>query len=769
MAAPSVVGTASLDGQTVAIRFAAALDEATASEIARYSIAGATVQAANMPDDKTVLLTVAGLAGGSYTVSGTGVKDALGEAGNFTSSGSILDFEVQDIGPLADPSFGYAYTTSSIAMKLNGGFIWGVADTAKYIYQPRTGDFDVRVRVARADGGNANSNIALDARESLDPGSRHVAITVYPPMANWTAFVRDATGGETSVLQGNWRTSWPPGSAYPNIWLRIKCVGNTFTTYGSIDGISWTQVGDAYTAATPYATKYIGMTGAITDSGVPPLNAEFADFGEYAFGNASVVIDEQPQPMTVTENQSVSFSVSATLVNGPASALEYQWLSNGVPVAQAINSSYVVPSPKLANSGDQYRVVVGAPGVLSVTSSVAVLTVQADTVAPYALSAGGISGRTIAVKFNEVMDPNTATDPSHYSLGGPATVDSAILLNDKQTLVLRVPLLSGTSFALQMTGVKDLAGNAVSATVNGPILNFTAQDLGYFDSNSFVYADGPSHVVTVVQGGEIWGQFDTASYLYQTRTNDFDVRVRIDRFQGSFNGNVALDVRESTEQGSRHVAVTVYPTQGRWAAFARDLAWGDTAVLPGNWWVGFPAGSGYPNIWLRIRRSLDTFTAFGSTNGLDWIQVGNAYTPSTPFAATMLAGIAAATTDTGVAPQVFEFSNFGEFSISGASIQINEEPVDLPVEEHHPATFTIGAELLNGPSGVLAYQWQRNGLDIPGANSATYTMQNPTLLNHGDQVRVRLSAPGLESVFSRTATLTVLADTTPPAMVMAGG
>lgn len=769
LALPSVIGTACLEGQTVAIRFAAAVDPVTATESSRYAIAGATVQNVVMPDSSTVLLAVTGLTGTEYTVSGTGIKDAFGDSGNFAVSGFILDFDVAEIGALAGPSFGYAYTTSSIAMKVDGGFVWGPADTAKYVYQTRTGDFDVRVKVNKAGGGNLNSNFALDARESLAPGSRHVAITVYPFQGNWTAFFRETTDGETAVMKGDWRVSWPAGADYPNIWLRIKYKNNAFSTYGSTDGLAWTQIGNTYTPATPYTAEYIGVTAATIDAGIQPVEAEFSQFGNYELGNASIVIHEQPQSTFTTENNNASFSVGAELVNGPPGALEYQWLSNGVAISQAYSSVYTVQGVKLSNSGDIYSVIISAPGVQSVTSDPAVLTVGPDTIAPYALSAGGIPGRTVAVKFSEFMDPVTAEDPSLYSLGALTPVEWAILQEDQQTVVLGASTLSESSFTLQIGAVKDKAGNPVNTTVNGTILNFTAEDIGFLVSPSLVYADSSSHVVSKVDGGVIWFGYDSASYLYQTLTNDFDVRVRIDKFQGSANGNVVLNVRESTAQGSRHVAITVYPFMANWTSFYRDTTEGPTSVFPGgDWRVGWPVGAGYPNIWMRVKRSGDTFSTFGSTDGLNWIQIGANYIPSAPFAETLLVGIAAATTDTGMPPQVFEFSNFGEFSISGASIQITQQPVSISVEENHPATFTIGAEILNGPQSALTYQWQRNGIDISGANTAAYTLPMPTFANSGDQIRVRLSAPGLEPVSSSIATLTVISDTTPPAALLAG-
>ena len=59
-------------------------------------------------------------------------------------------------------------------------------------------------------------------RESLERGSRHVSVGVYPMMGNWTARRRAATMGPSTMLSGNWRVNWPAGTALPNAWLRLQ-------------------------------------------------------------------------------------------------------------------------------------------------------------------------------------------------------------------------------------------------------------------------------------------------------------------------------------------------------------------------------------------------------------------------------------------------------------------------------------------------------------------------------------------------------------------
>lgn len=266
----------------IGIRFDEVLDPTTAADATRYAVSGgvAVQSAALMPDQQTVVLQVPTLAGASYTLQVNGVQDAAGNPATLTVSGPVLTYNVQDIGNLNSPSVVYALATNVLEVQVDGGAIWFTADSANLIAQPMTGDFDVRVQVSQTSGGDFNSNMALDVRESADPASRHVAITVYPIQANWTAFDRDMTGGASAVLTGNWRIGWPSGIDFPNAWLRITHTGNSFTTYGSNDGLYWTQVGNTYTPSTPYAATLVCLASAVTDANQPPLQVEYSNFGQ---------------------------------------------------------------------------------------------------------------------------------------------------------------------------------------------------------------------------------------------------------------------------------------------------------------------------------------------------------------------------------------------------------------------------------------------------------------------------------------------------------
>lgn len=80
---------------------------------------------------------------------------------------------------------------------------------------------------------------------------------------------------------------------------------------------------------------------------------------------------------------------------------------------------------------------------------------------------------------------------------------------------------------------------------------------------------------------------------------------------------------------------------------------------------------------------------------------------------------------------------------------IKTDPADIKVQSPNPATFTVVAE---GPD--LKYQWKRNGLDIAGATSESYTLATTSIADSGSNFMV-LIQNAFGQVLSKPAVLTV--------------
>jgi hypothetical protein len=151
-----------------------------------------------------------------------------------------------------------------------------------------------------------------------------------------------------------------------------------------------------------------------------------ADFDEFASGPP--FIQAQPQSQTVTEGGNAGFSVSSK----GALPLFYQWRKGGSPILGATNPTYSITGVVPADGGNYDVVVMNSLGTSN--SAVAVLTVNADNVAPVILSAiGGTNLNTVVVTLYDAggLNLTSAQTPSNYEVrltaGGPdLTVTSAV-------------------------------------------------------------------------------------------------------------------------------------------------------------------------------------------------------------------------------------------------------------------------------------------------------------------------------------------------------
>jgi len=369
----------------------------------------------------------------------------------------------------------------------------------------------------------------------------------------------------------------------------------------------------------------------------------------------------------------------------------------------ATTATFIPPTSMLvlANDGIQLRAAVTASDA-TVNSAIATLSIIPNTNPPVALNATVINGSTqVGMQFDEALDPFTAQVASNYKVNG-TTVVAAVLrtnvaneLTSEQNLVALVTAapING-AFTVTISNVKDISGNAIaSSTINGKGLGLTFAEIGSTitslgvgdaldgtgTNSQGVVAPDPElpGVVTnwgngafdvLAQGNDYWNNADGLDFLYEPKTNSFDVRVQVVSVEGINNWSAgALMMREGppTANGAGWELARHY--------FCKVDYGGPTATLdnsgngantyefncrlaPGNPYLrerggaqgsnngatntaGFSYGWGgagpgnpspvpYPNAWIRIARvksisnnvTNDHILGYSSTDGTNWSQ-----------------------------------------------------------------------------------------------------------------------------------------------------
>jgi hypothetical protein len=215
-----------------------------------------------------------------------------------------------------------------------------------------------------------------------------------------------------------------------------------------------------------------------------------------------------PASLTVTENQTAQFAVTAT---GQA-PYSYQWLTNGVAWPGNTNASLTFPA--LWNFGGNYSVVVSNEFSSITSSPASTLAVQTDVAAPQLTGVRGLAGtlNQILLTFNEPLDPASATNLATYSIPtagatGLALLGAAISTNGQQVTLTTTAQINGQTNQIAINNLKDRAHVPNTLTV-------TAQFVSGISYRDEVLAESPVRYYTFDETngtafGTLVSKFDT--------------------------------------------------------------------------------------------------------------------------------------------------------------------------------------------------------------------------------------------------------------------
>ena len=313
-------------------------------------------------------------------------------------------------------------------------------------------------------------------------------------------------------------------------------------------------------------------------------------------------------------------------------------------------------------------------------------------------------------------------------------------------VALDVPSLVGNSFALTANNATDLLGNTANRSFVGTILTTEDRDLGVsgnpayagstltFNGNDFEMQAGGSDF--------FWNSYDAGHFADETRYGDFDVQVQVTAMNvADCNTQAGLMWRESTAPDCRRVYVCL-TSPNNCSTYYGSIRWSSAAG--GTEWTSDNHGGvplfvmGY--VWIRLQRQGDVFTAYNSTDGVNWNQYAQV-TASFPTVG-IVGPASSARNNNGVA--TVWYKNYGDRVPS-----IVSQPQSQSVASGSTVSFGVGVRGLP----ALAYQWYFNGVLVDGGTSSLLTLNSVAITNVGDYRCVITNSYG--SVTSLVATLVV--------------
>jgi hypothetical protein len=333
-------------------------------------------------------------------------------------------------------------------------------------------------------------------------------------------------------------------------------------------------------------------------------------------------------------------------------------------------------------------------------------------------------------------------------------------MSDGKTVLLSLSSAISGQYVVTVNNVQDPAGNTITANSKATNTVLNLQPLAVFGDAASVSSSAAytGNVATISGGGsDIFGASDNFVYAYLTVTNDFDYMLRVQSVLnvGNAFGRAGLMVRDDIVNNNGHEAMAAVNAGNTYQMLFRTTVGGGTTAIGPNTAFG-------SNSWVRLQRYGTVFTAFQSSNAVNWVQIGtfdaaangdNSFTNSVLYLGIAVSSHNVSTPTTAVVSDMSV--------IPGTAVSItNPLPANTTWIQDSQGTITIGAA-----GSLLHYQWQSNGVDISGAVFATYT--NPMVgLGDGGTYSVRvynaISVGGVTSIVTNSTSVTVSPDTAPP-------
>lgn len=339
----------------------------------------------------------------------------------------------------------------------------------------------------------------------------------------------------------------------------------------------------------------------------PVLNSYKTDAkNQFSFSGIDFV-----SPGVNIPNSSFETPVTSTYVYNPSGA---SWLFVGPCGVSANNTAFTRGNPP-APSGAQVAFI---QGTATVSQAVSGLVPGATYKVTFAAAQRGNfnqGGQTWSVLIDGGVRGNYAPSASasnyvDYTATFTASASS-------HTLAFKGSNLNGGDNTVFIDNVR------VAPSLPSP---WNTADIGSVGAAGLAsYVGGAFDIVG--SGTDIWGTADEFRYVYQSSSGDCSIVAKVNRVQNTDPwAKAGVMIREGTSAGAVQASLVVTPGNG--VSFQRRTSTGGSSVST------IVGGISAPR-WLRLTRTGNSFSAYYSSDGSAWTQVGTAQTITMASGATM--------------------------------------------------------------------------------------------------------------------------------------
>jgi hypothetical protein len=318
----------------------------------------------------------------------------------------------------------------SYGLPVSGSFTSAVGDGTLFQFQSYTG----------------NNALVLSSETGVSSGT--LTPTTLQTYSRIAVIAHSASGGGTPLLTLHFNdgstfvTNYNAPDWFNNSGFALQGVECISITIGSTEGETtnprFYQTSIDLTSAPGANNKPLASITFAQAAG-SGATAIYAVSGEVA-PQTPAAITTQPANSTVPELAATNFT--AVVGGNPYPAL--QWYKNGIPVSGATNAAYTIAAAAFADNNAAFRLVatnLANGNGYSVTSSVAILTVIADTNPPVLLNAQSLGLSHVQAGFSERIQPATASNPANFFItgtNGSLAISSAALDASQSNVTLSV-------------------------------------------------------------------------------------------------------------------------------------------------------------------------------------------------------------------------------------------------------------------------------------------------------------------------------------------